>query len=682
MFVPYINNWSEAFAPLIWQATWQGGLALLVALLICRLVSTIPASLKCWLWRLAVLKLLIAALWMAPIHVPLLPSSQWLAKLAAIDGPPASQADIVSNDVGTSSATTTKADFVGEGVANHPDTPVQQRSNVSSQQRLTIASWVLLGWFAGVVIFGGRFLYHLLSIRHLVRHSPLLNHKPISQYVADRCRRMRIRTRPEISTSNSVGSPCLVGIWKPRILLPPNLLTPGSSKLLAAAISHELAHLKRRDLWWNWLPAVAEVLFFYHPLLWWAKPEWRLAQELAADELAVSTSKIGIAAYARLLVEIATRCTSGRNPALALGVSETFVQLKQRIAAMSTVSDDKSRHGPLRSGALIVCSVLLLAPTTLTTSEAQEDRPHQTERAAETTDVATSVTLSSGEVSPADAASTAMDQNEEGEPETALRPGDSVVASPTFTTAGSSNLTLSQESVPSDLMAEGAHKDRSNFVGPTIDSGKAPLHEPSASLQSSGKEDSVSRSEQVGSEAEEIGQAGDSPKDHTGNKIAENTVRPLDASASSKANRTRRRNTRFSYPYGYGGGRGGYGGAGGRGGGGGGGGTGGGFGFGFGYGGDGGTGGTGETGGSGGRGGRGGTSRSGSGGFAWGGQGGGGGGGGNGGGFGFGYGGNRGYGGVGGARGRGGNGGQGGGGGGSGYGYWYGDHGGVGGRGR
>ena len=36
------------------------------------------------------------------------------------------------------------------------------------------------------------------------------------------------------------------------------------------ALAHELAHLKRRDLWLAGVPMLTQTLFFFHPLAWLA----------------------------------------------------------------------------------------------------------------------------------------------------------------------------------------------------------------------------------------------------------------------------------------------------------------------------------------------------------------------------------------------------------------------------
>ena len=52
---------------------------------------------------------------------------------------------------------------------------------------------------------------------------------------------------------------------------------------LDMALTHELIHLQRRDLWWGLLPAVSQHLFFFHPLVHVAAREYALAREEACD---------------------------------------------------------------------------------------------------------------------------------------------------------------------------------------------------------------------------------------------------------------------------------------------------------------------------------------------------------------------------------------------------------------
>src|SRR4051812_47332985 len=66
---------ARAWEAAIFRASWQGGLALCLAWGVCHIWRNLPGSAKCWIWRLAYLKLLIALLWIAPIALPVLKPS-------------------------------------------------------------------------------------------------------------------------------------------------------------------------------------------------------------------------------------------------------------------------------------------------------------------------------------------------------------------------------------------------------------------------------------------------------------------------------------------------------------------------------------------------------------------------------------------------------------------------------
>jgi beta-lactamase regulating signal transducer with metallopeptidase domain len=73
---------------------------------------------------------------------------------------------------------------------------------------------------------------------------------------------------------------------------------------LAQIVAHELAHVKRRDLVWGWIPEVARIVYFFHPVAHWAAARIRLERELACDQVAMHTSSRTPAEYAETLVRV------------------------------------------------------------------------------------------------------------------------------------------------------------------------------------------------------------------------------------------------------------------------------------------------------------------------------------------------------------------------------------------
>ena len=91
---------------------------------------------------------------------------------------------------------------------------------------------------------------------------------------AQRARALGLRRCPPLFVCADIASPQVNGLRQPVVLLPAvHAMTPAES---AMAIAHELAHLRRGDLWLGWLPAIAGRLFFFHPLVRWAMREYAL----------------------------------------------------------------------------------------------------------------------------------------------------------------------------------------------------------------------------------------------------------------------------------------------------------------------------------------------------------------------------------------------------------------------
>jgi RND family efflux transporter MFP subunit len=187
---------------------------------------------------------------------------------------------------------------------------------------------------------------------------------------------MGVRRPPPVLVLDDLAGPLLVGLFRPAIVLPAPGPGPGASSAeLRQVFAHELAHLRRRDLWWNLLAAVAEVLFFFHPLVWLARREYRLAQESACDEAAVAATGSAPAEYARMLLAVAAR---GSLPAVAFaaGVVGSRKALERRILAMSRRITWSRRRWVLAAVGIALVTLVALPPWRVVA----QDKPSPTTR--------------------------------------------------------------------------------------------------------------------------------------------------------------------------------------------------------------------------------------------------------------------------------------------------------------
>ena len=94
-----------------------------------------------------------------------------------------------------------------------------------------------------------------------------------------------------------------VGFIRPVVLIPASWLTQLTPQMIEAIIAHELAHIRRWDLWVNLVQRLIETLLFYHPAVWWLSSRIRLEREMCCDEIAAGCSDRVL--YARSLESVA-----------------------------------------------------------------------------------------------------------------------------------------------------------------------------------------------------------------------------------------------------------------------------------------------------------------------------------------------------------------------------------------
>ena len=100
---------------------------------------------------------------------------------------------------------------------------------------------------------------------------------------------------PRVRVSEDIGTPLVTGMFHPIIMLPAGGFEALSEREQRLALCHELTHIKRKDLWLGCVPAVAERVFFFHPLVHLAAREYALCREAACDAHVLAVAGRGAA---------------------------------------------------------------------------------------------------------------------------------------------------------------------------------------------------------------------------------------------------------------------------------------------------------------------------------------------------------------------------------------------------
>lgn len=284
--------------------------------LLCRLLPRLPATIRCALWWLIAAQLLMGLAWPAPVRLPLL---QPAPVTAVVERTPTS---LLRASTVASRATANPAERVT--VATHPSTASAAATPLPWREILTAL------WLAGLVAQLAVTARQWQRARRRRDTSRPLRDPQLQALCSRQAQQLGLRTCPDLRVCDAIESPQITGCRHPVVLWPArHALAPDEC---AMALAHELAHLRRGDLWLVWAPVIARWLFFFHPLVHLAVREYGLNREAACDGQALRLQRARPGSYGQLLLRLGVETPM---PAGLAGVaSPSFRHLQRRLVML------------------------------------------------------------------------------------------------------------------------------------------------------------------------------------------------------------------------------------------------------------------------------------------------------------------------------------------------------------
>ena len=154
-----------------------------------------------------------------------------------------------------------------------------------------------------------------------------------------------IPLKKDIRLCDHIGSPFILGIFRPGIYLPSTI---GEEELFYV-LAHEKAHIKRRDHWWKPLGYLLLSVYWFHPLVWAAYVLFCRDIELACDEKVIRDMNLDEKkAYSQTLVSFSIQRRLVNACPLAFGENN----VKERV---NKILHYKKPTFWIIAGALAVC---------------------------------------------------------------------------------------------------------------------------------------------------------------------------------------------------------------------------------------------------------------------------------------------------------------------------------------
>ena len=345
----HIAPWLAALV----AASVKGSLLLLAGLAAARLMRRASAEA-----RHAALALALGAFFILPVAGAIAPS--WTVSVPApqtlrdaLDGA-GSDADAAA----PSEPTATKADDAAKPVADAPPPSDYRASQSASLRDRTDWPRALAAlWVTGAALIALRLLIGILRLRFLARRATMVTDGGWLHTAHALARRLGLTRGVTLLRGDREAVPMTWGVLSPVVWLPP-ASDEWPSELRRAVLSHELAHVRRRDAATQWLANAAVAVHWFNPLVWIAVRALRAERERACDDAVLS---LGVEAddYASQLLDMVRTLGGQGGPAPAMAMARRS-QFEGRLLAILDRAVSRAPVGGARLTALAAMAVMLV----------------------------------------------------------------------------------------------------------------------------------------------------------------------------------------------------------------------------------------------------------------------------------------------------------------------------------
>jgi len=362
---------SETLIQLAWAQTWQIAAVALFAVIASRLGAHSRSHLALLLWTVVFVKCLIPPLWSSPLGVFSWVQLQ-IEPTPVLVTAPAETAAGRGMFVAPSPAADSAAGGQKGGFWGLP--PLGSRPSG--------AGLLSSLWLAGALAVAGTVLVRGRQGRRWIERTRVPVDPDWQRRLANLGGRLGLRQRVELIVCGAPLGPAATGVFRPRLILPRSLADGRRFEDLEAILAHELIHIRRRDIWLLVLERVAKILWWFHPLVWYAGRQTARFRERCCDAETVACLGCRPATYARTLLAVLEHLqVARRGLSLAPGVRPAEVTLK-RLEMIMRESHTFRKRTPRYAWLMVGLAATVLLPGSPLVLRSQADPADSPEVAA------------------------------------------------------------------------------------------------------------------------------------------------------------------------------------------------------------------------------------------------------------------------------------------------------------
>jgi beta-lactamase regulating signal transducer with metallopeptidase domain len=347
----------------VWRATWQASvLAALVVAVQLIVGRRLSARWRHAMWMLVLVRLALPVIPSSPLSMFNLAPKQAPVVVAPVTMD--IEAAPIPRGVSSAAVPPLAASRIDTRLSAKPQaaTPARVAPNLLSNWREILASL----WALGAILLALRIAWATWRVARAMRALERVDDPTVHDVLCATAAEIGVRRLPLLLAGEGFFSPALVGVVRPKLLVPRDLLASFQPAELRLIFLHELAHLKRQDVAINWAVTALTVLHWLNPVAWLVAWRLRIERELACDELVLSAaSDTDRRAYGHTIVKLLETFSRGATtrslPAGGVGILEGKQQMKRRITMIAQFARNSRTWTAV--AALIVLTLGLVALT-------------------------------------------------------------------------------------------------------------------------------------------------------------------------------------------------------------------------------------------------------------------------------------------------------------------------------
>ncbi|WMJ85536.1 M56 family metallopeptidase [Anaerocolumna sp. MB42-C2] len=235
-------------------------------------------------------------------------------------------------------------------------------------------------WISGFLIIGSViFINNTLFYKHIMKYDHIKDPDVIA--ILDDCKGlMKLSQNICLVKTNIIKTPCVLNFIKPIILLPDYSIEKDNIPDLKYILLHELAHVKRNDIFINYIISLLCIIYWFNPLIWYGFHRMREDRELCCDSLALSVLREDeVKDYGFSIIKIAEMSLWAPCLPAVAGIINKNSKMKRRIEMIKVFKKNSYRLSAFALAVLLLAGFAFLTEATESKASSTEEVPSLTE---------------------------------------------------------------------------------------------------------------------------------------------------------------------------------------------------------------------------------------------------------------------------------------------------------------